>query len=277
MKKDLIVFIAILASLFAVVMISCKKQSNVALTAADINGAAGAGTPTMTATATTGAVCPAQPTVTGLLDDCNDGDNANMIPSPCGPGYWYTFDDGNNAGDSYAVPMSDVWAGNHGIATAPFYMQHPGSDGAGGDSAVGYAARMTGYVTTTFQYGFIGLGNTLINPKAPVDIWTGNSKIVFWEKGDGNTYRMKISSNYSLFTSGNGDDFFGYVFVSTASWSQVTVAFSDPLFRREGWGSNVGTITMQNNLQWATDIQWQTTAHPMASVDLSVDDVQFLP
>lgn len=195
-----------------------------------------------------------------MLDDMDDNDNANNWS-----GYWYTYDDlpPGNPGTSYVVPWSDNRWNSAGQTPQAFFMQGPGYNGTG------YAARMTGFVTTAFTYGFVGMGTAFIDPKGPVDLSTCGG-IRFWEMGDGKSYRMKVSSGSPLFASGTGDNHYGYQFVSHATWFQRDVPFTS-LTQETGWGS---VVSLASAMAMATDIQWQTTGQPIASIDLWIDEVE---
>jgi endo-1,4-beta-D-glucanase Y len=198
-----------------------------------------------------------------LIDDCDDGNNANLLG-----GYWYTFDDLDNSGDSNAVPWSDKHYAKLMMTPTPFYMQAPGYN------ATGFAARMTGTVTTTYMYGFIGLGTDLLNPQADVNV-SCCSGIRFWVKGDGKQYRVKLGNVTQYPTDGSGGNMYGYVFTSTTSWQQITVPFTS--MTRDGmpspWGADKPTLA--DVLTGVRSIQWQTIGQPIASVDLTVDQLEF--
>ena len=98
-----------------------------------------------------------------LLDNMEDGDNrTSTAPGDFTGGYWYTYDDlaAPNNGDSKAWPGTEnamtkyQYPGWNAcpIAVPTFQMSNPQIVG---DS---YCARLSGTVTTTFQYGFIGMG-----------------------------------------------------------------------------------------------------------------------
>lgn len=251
MKK--IIFPLIAMAVIVSVIISCKKVTSIPLQASDFPTA----TPPPTATATANLTPIAK---TPLFDDMNDGDNQNAWG-----GYWYTYDDlgAPNNGTSYVVPWSDArWAAAGSAGT--FFMQAPGYD------TTGSAARMTGVVTNVFPYGFVGMGSALVDPKAPVNL-APCTDISFWEKGDGKNYRLKISSAEPKFSSGNGDNHYGYAFTSHAAWTLVTLPATS-LTQETGWGS---VVTRAEALAMATDIQFQTVGQPLASIDLWIDEIYF--
>ncbi|MBP7791838.1 MAG: CIA30 family protein, partial [Candidatus Goldbacteria bacterium] len=202
---------------------------------------------------------PTQIANAGLLDDMEDGDNANNWG-----GYWYTYDDLGSNGSSYVVPWTEERFTAAGLTPEPFYMQSPGRTGSG------YAARMTGYVTTAFQYGFVGMGTTFLEPKGPVDL-SSCTGVKFWYKGDGKTYRMKIPSASSSFLDGEGDNHYGYAFIAGTGWTQMDLLMSS-LTQEPYWGSSVAIADAMSK---ATDIQFQTVGQPQTSIELWVDEIEF--
>jgi len=207
-----------------------------------------------------------------LLDSMTDGDYITNICT-----FWYTYDDSNDCndknctinpnGNSQVVPWSkDHWE-DLGLPVQTFYMQAPGRAGAGD-----YAARMTGVVTTTFLYGFAGMGFPLTEPEGPVNISTATG-ISFWCKSnETRDFRLKINSPQA-FGGALDEDMYGYVFTATSSWQQVTVDFSSLLFSQEGWGDT--SVTKTQALSAVDTIQWQTEGQTGApyNFDLWVDDV----
>jgi len=262
--------------------------------------------PTFTATTTPDTLSP-------LLDDCDDGDNANNWG-----GYWYTFDDllsssDNNAdgasgctpateaGISYVFPHSDEWAAaNADAEPVEFFMSNVTTDGwesaAGpGYGDTGHAARITGYAVGTdygqclcgapddaygFRYGFVGVGTNLSDPKGEVDIseFTG---IRFYHKGDGKSYRFKLgTTNTTVFPLGENDDMYGLAFTTSGSWQLFEHDFTE--LTQEGWG-NTPPGGIDDVLQVTESFQWQTTSRAclppdsasLYEIDLYVDELEF--
>ncbi len=230
--------------------------------------------PTPTATPT---VNGPEPTATiGVndlrLDNMTDGDDTSNVCT-----YWYSYDDSNDCtdkdcvanphGNSQIVPWSkDHWE-DLGKPVQKFYMQAPGRNGAGD-----YAARITGVVTTTFLYGFTGLGLPLKEPEGPVNISSATG-ISFWCKSSATRdFRLKINSPQA-FGGKLDEDMYGYVFTAGTSWQKVTVDFSSLLFSQEGWGDK--TVTKAMALAAVDTIQWQTEGQDGApyNYDLWIDDV----
>jgi hypothetical protein len=168
--KKVWVFVLLIFTVLALVIIGCGKKKNVILAPSDF------GTATITATASTiptKSITPTNtpyqgtptntpvysPTITpttppphplGWIDDCDDtyAPNANDF-TLTGPvlnhgGYWITYDDNStvNNGTSYVWPESATWAERKGETAGPFTMTSPGNNGSFA------CARVTGYVDT---------------------------------------------------------------------------------------------------------------------------------
>lgn len=265
MKK--VVFIILLTIMGLIIIFSaCRKKTNINLTSAEfttptitntnIPAGTSTNTPTITNTSTEIPTCPGE-----LLDDMEDNNNQNNFG-----GYWYTYDDLNNGGSSYVVPWSDSRWSVSGLPTPEqkFYMQSPGRGNSN------YAAHMTGYVTTQFQYGFVGMGSTFLEPKDGINVSECTS-IRFWHKGDGKTYRMKISSNHPDFLLGEADNHYGRQFETTTEWTLEDIPMAW-LTQEMYWGTSVN---LNDAMSRATDIQFQSSGYPIASIDLWIDDIQF--
>ncbi|HDQ26851.1 MAG TPA: hypothetical protein ENN43_08930 [bacterium] len=267
MKKNLVLVLAGII-IVAVLSFACDNRKVIELTAADIGSGGGGPAPVNTAI-NTPTVTPTTEAagfdVVGIFDDMEDNDNENNWG-----GFWYTYDDyaaSTPPGSSYVVPWTDGQWERNGMAAEPFFMtavtDRPGSS---------YAARMTGVVTTDFTYGFVGMGCSFLDPKAPVDVWTGVTGVRFWTKGDYNGYRMKIMSSSPLFLDGEGDNHFGYAFIAPPDWTQLTIPYSN--FTQEPYWGTVVT-DKEAALKMGTDIQFQTVGQPHASIELWVDHIEF--
>ncbi|MBP7792721.1 MAG: CIA30 family protein [Candidatus Goldbacteria bacterium] len=199
-------------------------------------------------------------------------DNANAIPaSKNGPGYWYTYDDLADNGDSIVWPMSETAFTKYGYP-APFPTFEMTSPGNGN---TGYCARVTGVVTTTFQWGFVGMGVNFLTvnadqSKKPVDI-SNMTGVRFYVKGDGKEYRIKLPSQYSGFLDGVSDNHFGRKFTSTTDWTQVDIPFTN-FTQESGWGTT--PINLTDALKYVDSIQFQTVGQPWSSIDLSIDNLE---
>ncbi|MCX8094417.1 MAG: CIA30 family protein [Candidatus Goldbacteria bacterium] len=266
MKKFFLIVLMIITGLI-IIFNACNKKTNINLTSADFtpgvsttNTQVTGGTATFTKTPTP-SPSPPPPCSGVLLDDMEDNNNQNNWG-----GYWYAYDDLNNGGNSYVVPWSESRWNISGLPTPveKFYMQSPGRTGSG------YAARITGYVTTQFQWGFVGMGTTFLDPKKDIDI-SMCSSVRFWHKGDGKQYKMKIASNHPNFCLKEGDNHYGRPFTTSTNWKLEDIPISS-LFQEPYWGTSVN---LKDAMSRATDIQFQTIGQPIASIDLWVDEIQF--
>ncbi len=213
-------------------------------------------TPTKTNTPTNTYTYTSSPTITPTfgcsekLDTCEDGDNINNWG-----GFWYTYDDSGNSGTSYVMPR-------------------PGSVftmASGGAASTAYAARITGYVTTNYLYGFIGMG-TQTNPGSGSGIGfncTGFLGIRFWAKGTATSFDIKLIPTNSVNTGG---DHYKFTFNVTNNWQQYQLFFTS--FTQEGWGTTVNRTLVLQNLK---DIQWQTRGQPWSYIELWIDEVEMFP
>jgi len=195
-----------------------------------------------------------------MVDNMEDNNNENLWG-----GYWYTYDDLGSGGNSYVVPWTDNRASAEGVDPIEFGMS-PVTDRPGST----YAARMTGVVTTDFTYGFVGMGTAFIEPKGPINL-SDCTGVRFWVKGDGKQYRMKITSSSPLFLDGEGDNHYGYQFLTSGTWVQMDVTMA-MMTQELYWGT---TVPKADALAMATDIQFQTVGQPHASIDLWVDEIEF--
>lgn len=200
----------------------------------------------MTSIAQTGRSVPPPPEgqTSVLVDDLEDGNRFNQFQ-----GTWFTYDDRNQGGDSKVIPE-----GYSAFTASP-----------GGPDGSSLTASIKGKVTTTYQYGFLGMGTDLHSPNDPVDISQYNA-IEFWAKGDGKSYRMKLRSP----VTGDYDDF-GYNFAPTDEWTRYVVTFDQ--LKQEGWGKKVNS---DQALSQVISITWQTINQPHDSIDLAVDNIRFI-
>lgn len=179
-----------------------------------------------------------------LLDDLDDGNHFNNWG-----GYWFTYDDKSNGGDSQVQP-----------ASGSVFRPSPG-----GAKNSKFCARMTGKVTTTYEQGFIGMGTDLARPNNPVNI-RKYSGFEFWARGDGKKYRMRFRSP----VTGDFDDF-GVDFVAGKQWQRHTVSFDD--LRQQGWGKKADR---SDALGKVISVVWQNLGRPHLTIELAVDELRFL-
>jgi uncharacterized repeat protein (TIGR02543 family) len=210
-------------------------------------------------------------TYAAVLDNFEDGDNGNWWG-----GFWYTFDDSSNNGNSVVNPLPDA---KGGIGFIPSDVtDQPGNN---------YAARMWGQLGGGYQYAFVGMGTNLgqigDNP-APVNIsqYTG---VRFKVKGSG-TYQFKIvdpasetQRNFKVYLK---------TFTASSSWQTITVNFNETDLAY-GWGNYNNKIAPNDQTNWADKpplstvlqgvqaFQWQTVNQTAGTqVDLWVDDIELI-
>lgn len=228
---------------------------------------------------------PAEPTPTPgpmLVDDMEDGDNrSNSVDFG---GYWFTYDDlaSPNNGTSNVWPGSQTAADKYLYPTPlpTFEMTVPGMT----DSPA-YCARVSGVVTSSFQYGFLGMGvdlkgDAVSGPgKIAMDLYASGFKALrFWAKSGPNetraakNWKVKLTTTYAGMS--DGDDQPLKAFTVTNDWQQFTIPLGE--FTQEGWGT---AQTNANMLTSVIQIQFQTPGANVIGtgtiVDLMVDKIEF--
>jgi hypothetical protein len=177
-----------------------------------------------------------------MIDHLEDGDHFNAFG-----GYWFTYDDKNNGGDSKVTPMGTF------------------KPTGGGALDSQYSAGITGKVTTTYPNGYIGMGTDLHRPNDPVDVRKYDG-IEFWARGDGKNYRFKFRS------AGTSDyDDYGVDFTAPAEWTHYSFNFEQ--LKQQGWGK---AVPLDSALKGVISVTWQTLTQPLDSVELAVDNIRFL-
>lgn len=188
-----------------------------------------------------------------LLDDCEDANGVNNWG-----GFWYTYNDSADSGTSYIVP----------IPGAGFTMYGP----AQGAAATQYAARVTGYVTEAYSYGFVGLGTgTNINSGTGTGININTALgLRFWAKGNDAYYNLQLVPGTTTVDGGNH---YKKAFFASSTWTQYQIFFSD-MTQEVGWGTAVPLASVKSNL---ASFHWQTIGQPWASIELIIDQVEVFP
>lgn len=180
----------------------------------------------------------------GMLDNCEDGNDLNLLG-----GLWSVYDDSADNGSSLISPK-------------PFHMQ---GTGVGGSN---YAAKITGYVTKKFAYGYAGLTMDLNRSSLDADM-SQVTMLRFYYKGDGNDYRVFLRSPNAYPAQGDKNDMYGVEFTASADWQRFECPFSN--FTQSGYGT---VITIGEALMKVKSICWQTVGHPLSSFELWVDDIE---
>jgi hypothetical protein len=156
---------------------------------------------------------------------------------------WFTYNDKANGGDSQ-ISLTK------------------GPETINGKSY--FTVSMTGKVTTTFKYGFVGFG---YKPEgADMDKLKAAKGIRFKAIGDGRSYRFRAET-----TIVSDFDYHGKVF-STTKGQVVEVEIPYRSLRQEGWGAARGGF--KPNTLW--QISFQTVGQPLSSVSLKVFDFELM-
>jgi hypothetical protein len=158
---------------------------------------------------------------------------------------WFSYDDKGDGGTSQ-ISMS---AG-------------PGTIGGTQYNTV---VSVTGKVTTSFQYGYIGFG---YKPEGEDMTRLKNaSGVKFKVIGDGKSYRFRGET-----TVVRDYDYHGKVF-STKNGQVVEVNVPFSSLRQEGWGTARGGFKKDKLWQ----ISFQTVGQPHSSISLKVFDFELIP
>ncbi len=215
-------------------------------------------------------VCVSLSLQAAVLDNFEDGDNGNWWG-----GYWYTYDDSSDGGDSVVNPLPDA---KGGVGFIPSDVTDQPNNN--------YAAHMWGQLGSGYQYAYVGMGTNLgqsgDNP-APVDIsaYTG---VRFKVKGSG-TYQFKLvdpgasQRNFKVYLK---------TFTATSNWQTVTVNFNETDLAY-GWGNYNNKIAPNDPTNWGDKpplsqvlqrcqaFQWQTVEQTAGTeVNLWVDDIELI-
>jgi hypothetical protein len=161
-------------------------------------------------------------------------------------GSWFSVNDSGNGGDSVITPN-------------PLTLTKSDKGGAkGGD----YYAKVSGNVTTKYQYGFVALDLDFKADQSPVDISKYNG-LKFFTRGDGKRYQFQIRS------SENSDyNYYTYTFSTSSNWTEVTVPLSS--FTQATWGRHTDKKTTFSK---AFGIQYITLGQPIPSIEFEIDEL----
>ena len=161
---------------------------------------------------------PPTPTPTACLsgvekfDSFEDGDNVDEFG-----GFWYTY--------ANSTPSaSTVWPGITFTASVPDT-----------NNSSKWCARITGTVSAA-AVPFVGLGSNMRDTGLARDMsmFVG---ILFYAKGDGNIYSVKLKADPTIVTGGNE---YKYTFKTVAANNRVLMNVPFSLFTQErGWGTTV--------------------------------------
>lgn len=181
---------------------------------------------------------------TEILDTFDDQDTVNAFG-----GSWFTYNDEGAGGDSEVSPYQ------------------VGEQGAEGSPS---AAKMTGKVTKTIPFSFIGLATSLNEESTSVDL-SQYKGIVFWAKGDGKPYRLQLQSPII-----KDFNYYGYVFTPTSEWKRYEVRFDQ--MTQEYIKDETTQMPLEQTLSQVDHISLITYPQGETREDaqLELDNVQFI-
>jgi hypothetical protein len=139
----------------------------------------------------------------------------------------------------------------------------------GGYLDPGMTAKLSGYVTGDYQFGFIGMGRYFSAKRVSFDLSLGKV-LRFYHKGDGKTFRVKCVSTHPNFKAADSDNQFGTDFKTDNTWQKLEVPLAN-LKQQPGWGSSVDVTTAMSMIK---EIQFMTLGQPHESVELWIDGLE---
>jgi hypothetical protein len=203
-----------------------------------------------------------------VMDDCEDGD-----PRSIRGGWWYTYDDKGTGGNSYVTPPP------YG-----FKMSGPGC------GTTGYAAHMKGTAGDKLGWDYIGMGvniaDTCACPAAkPVDM-KEYTKIRFKMKGSVSGGRLTMLFPYtenkcksSADSPASLTEWADYEAPLTAKltpdWTVVELDLRKD-FRQPRWAKQTAIVPMVKVLENLKNVNFHFQSPDGDSIDLWVDDVEFV-
>ena len=227
-------------------------------------------------------IVPDPPGASELLSDFEDLAGATVVRagSPPRNGYWYAYNDAD------ATCVQTPAAGALYVGEAPPTLAPWNSGG------MALHGRWTGCNTWGAGVGAdlnvpLVDGGVYMGPKVPYDVGAFGA-ITFWAMaapGSDTRFRIKLPMRATTRIQDGGTcdestvgpykcgDDWGTVFnlASNGTWKQITVTFSNPAFRQEGWGAwfpwNPGDVT-------GIQIQSSDRGEPY---DFWIDDMYLLP
>jgi len=195
-----------------------------------------------------------------VIDNFEDGDNGNWWG-----GYWYTYDDSSENGDSVIIPSPNEEFIPKEVTDVPNN---------------NYAANINGYLGGAIEYPYVGLGVTLGTTTADVSLYSG---IKFKAKGSGRYYFKIVDPE-----SGNRNyKSYLYVFYVADEWQDIIIHF-DTTTLAYGWGSYNDKVDPHSSewrdkpdlsyvLSQVESFQWVTVDIISGTiVDLWIDDIELL-
>jgi len=222
--------------------------------------------------------CVASGTAADLaIDSLEDGDNT-ILPIGNRQGYWYTYNDTTATQTPAPGGTFAPTAGGNPCALMPV----PGAC-AGPAGGMLFSAATSGSLLANAppDYKFAGMGFDFNNhfKKSCVygSVYHG---ISFYTKGTAQySVQVKIPATTVKDDLGAGtctamcNDNYAKLITPTPAWTQVTLMFTDPLFKQGGFGTAVA-FDPTNLIGVQFQVAGAATALPF---DFAIDDVAFIP
>jgi hypothetical protein len=208
-----------------------------------------------------------------IVDNADDGDGRSVKG-----GWWYTYNDNVQGGNSFVVPPVNG-----------FRMSGPGY-GEQGYGEQGYAVHMKGSAGDKLGWDYVGVGVTLTEesgcPKAvPLDL-RSFSKIRFMMKGSVSGGRLtmiltytengcKDGSNAAATLIGWADYEAPLTSKLKPEWTQVQLDLRKD-FHQPKWAKKANIVSIEKVLENMKNINFHFSSPDGDSVDLWVDNIEFV-
>jgi hypothetical protein len=137
--------------------------------------------------------------------------------------------------------------------------------GKGAGNSNGFL-KISGEITTAYQYGYVGCGFNFFEDKRKKDL-TKYKGIRFKAKGSENyfTIKLEIAEDVSY-------AYHETSFMPPEQWEEVVVYFEN--FRQPPWATKI--VALSKALNMVKGIQFQTKGQPLKSYELYLDDIELI-
>jgi hypothetical protein len=126
--------------------------------------------------------------------------------------------------------------------------------------------KISGSVTTDFEYGYAGCGLNFDSKSLAIDI-SKFKGIRFYAKGHGANYFVKLECSLISDNAYHETTFF-----AGKEWKKIEILFSN----LEQPNRATDTISIANALKNAKGIQWQTSTQPIKPYELYLDNIELI-
>jgi len=126
--------------------------------------------------------------------------------------------------------------------------------------------RISGKVTTSYPFGFVGCGLSFTSDRQAIDI-SQFKGIKFWARGNGVNFLVRLESPIIKDYAYHGCEFF-----ADNDWEEFIIPYDD--FRQPSWKSK--PVYLKEILKAVTSIQWETNSRPMEKYFLCLDNIEFI-